>query len=304
MKIWVFAEKSAALAALCAGAHSLAEQVEAIVIGTPESGLSADKIWSIPEQENAMLEDYTETIIALCRREIPDLLLVSPTKRTRLMSGRIAAALGVSVIPDAITLEPDGTAERMVYGGAAIQREKATGAMAIVLAGPEILAAPEQMPAGKAEVETVPFVEPQNRIKRIGQDRKQAASVDLPSAKRVVGVGRGIAKAEDLNMVEALARTVEAEMGCTRPIAEEEKWMPRETYIGVSGLMIAPEVYIAIGASGQVQHLVGIDRAKTVIAINKDKNAPIFEHADYGIVGDLYKIVPALTEGLNAEKQK
>ena len=95
-------------------------------------------------------------------------------------------------------------------------------------------------------------------------------------------------------MVRQLAAAIGGEVGCSRPIAEGEKWMPKENYIGVSGLMLAPEVYIALGISGQVQHMVGCNRAKVMIAVNKDKNAPIFQQADYGIVADLYKVVPAL----------
>jgi electron transfer flavoprotein alpha subunit len=101
-------------------------------------------------------------------------------------------------------------------------------------------------------------------------------------------------------MIEELAAVMGAEVGCTRPIAEEEKWLPREVYIGVSGVILAPEVYLGIGLSGQVQHTVGINRAKLIFAINKDKNAPIFKQADYGIVADLYKIVPALTVALSS----
>ncbi|HBR09149.1 MAG TPA: electron transfer flavoprotein subunit alpha, partial [Clostridiales bacterium] len=121
------------------------------------------------------------------------------------------------------------------------------------------------------------------------------AKVNLPAAKRVIGVGRGFSNEEDLELARDLAKAIGAEIGCTRPIAEESKWMPRETYIGVSGVMLKPELYFAIGLSGQVQHTVGINQSGTIIAINKDKEAPIFRYADYGIVGDLRKILPQLS---------
>ena len=95
-----------------------------------------------------------------------------------------------------------------------------------------------------------------------------------------------------MQLARDLAAKIDAEVGCTRPLTEAVNWMPRETYIGVSGLMLSPEVYVGIGVSGQMQHMVGVNTAKTVIAINKDQHAPIFEQADYGLVGDLKAVLP------------
>lgn len=103
-------------------------------------------------------------------------------------------------------------------------------------------------------------------------------------------------KQEDLEMVYAFAAKLGAEVGCSRPIAQGENWMAISRYIGVSGVMLKPDIYVALGISGQVQHTVGVRDAKIIIAVNKDKNAPIFKQCDYGIVGDIYKVVPALTE--------
>lgn len=298
MKIWVFAEKYTALNELCLGARQLGDRVEGIVVGSPEGVISADKVWSIPTQEGAMLEDYTESLAALCTKENPDMLLIAPTKRGKCIAGRLAAMIGASVITDVMELANDGEAKRMVFGGAAVRREKAATATAIAMVGPGVLAVSAEAATSKAKVETVEFIEPKTKMKVIRKEQKPKVSVNLPSAKRVVGVGRGIAQAEDINMARQLADVIGGEVGCSRPIAEGEKWMPKETYIGVSGLMLAPEVYFALGISGQVQHMVGINRSKVVIAINKDKNAPIFKQADYGLVGDLYKILPSLINQL------
>jgi len=108
----------------------------------------------------------------------------------------------------------------------------------------------------------------------------------------------GIAKEEDRAMARALCEALGAELGCSRPIAESEKWMEHERYIGISSVMPKPEIYISIGISGQIQHMVGVKDAGKIIVINKDKNAPIFDYADYGIVGDLYKVIPALVNTL------
>ncbi|ACL18379.1 electron transfer flavoprotein alpha subunit apoprotein [Desulfitobacterium sp. LBE] len=296
MKVFVLAESRKARLELTAGARPYGEQVEVIVIGNDKDSAVADKIWSIPAQEGAMFEDYTETVAALLHQEQPQLLLVEPTKRCKLMAGRLAAMAGTSVMTDLIDLTEDGVGKHLVYGGAAIRKEKAATSLAIVMVGPGVLSGADE--GGKGEQEVFPFVQPSHRIQVVSRAKKEKSSVDLASAKRVIGVGRGIAKEEDLGMIRELAAVIHSEVGCSRPIAEAEKWLPKETYIGVSGLMLAPEVYVAVGISGQVQHTVGMNRSKVVIAINKDKNAAIFAQADYGIVGDLYKVVPALIEQL------
>ncbi|KUO60038.1 MAG: hypothetical protein APF84_13460 [Gracilibacter sp. BRH_c7a] len=298
MKVFVFTEKVKSLLELCQGARQIGERVEAIIIQSQDNqdNGAADKVWSIPMQDGVMLEDYTETLAALLEREKPDLLLIEPSKRCKLIAGRLAAIFETSVMTDLIELTKEGEGRHLVYGGAAIRKEKSNNSLSIATVGPGVLQGTGE--AGKGETEIFPFVEPSNKMKVINIVQKTKSSVDLPNAKRVVGVGRGIAKEEDLGMIRELAEVIDAEVGCSRPIAEAERWMPKETYIGVSGLMLSPEVYVAIGISGQVQHTVGMNRSKVVIAINKDKNAAIFGQADYGIVGDLYKVVPALVDQL------
>ncbi|MBB6446875.1 electron transfer flavoprotein subunit alpha/FixB family protein [Bacillus benzoevorans] len=297
MTILVFAEKTSTLIELCNGARQLGDRVEAIVIGEAQGGF-ADKVWHIPAQADAMFEDYTETIAALVEKVKPSFLLVEPTKRCKLVSGRLAAMLGASVITDASELTSAGEAKHMVYGGAAVRKEKAVTATAIVTVGSGVFADSEPVTL-ESEVETVAFVAPAFTIKVVSKEQKPKTSADLNKSKRVVGIGRGLAAQEDLDMIKDFAASIGAEVGCSRPIADGEGWMPKELYIGVTGLMLSPDIYVALGISGQIQHVVGINQSKVVIAVNKDKNAPIFKYADYGIVGDLYKVVPALTEHFN-----
>ncbi|NLF34817.1 MAG: electron transfer flavoprotein subunit alpha/FixB family protein, partial [Clostridiales bacterium] len=131
-----------------------------------------------------------------------------------------------------------------------------------------------------------------------GRTVKAVQRVNLAAAKKVVSVGRGLGAAEHLSCVNDFAAVIGAEIGCSRPVAEEEKWLPKERYIGISGCMVKPDLYIAAGISGQVQHMVGANQSGTIVAINKDKSAPIFKQCDYGIVGDLRTVLPALTERL------
>lgn len=298
MRIIVFAEREKAYTELCIGAGQLGNGVEAIWIGShdqlsEEIKCSADKVWLIPAQSGAMLEDYTETIADLLSKEKPDLMLIEPTKRGKLIAGRLAALLGTSVMTDIMELSGNGEAKHLVYGGAAVRRERTVAETAIATVGNGALDVTNPS-SRQGVVVSLNFVEPCHRMKRVTKEQKAKSNVDLLSAKRIVGVGRGIAKEEDLSLIRELAEAVGGEVGCSRPIAEGEKWMPKEAYIGVSGLMLAPEVYVALGISGQVQHMVGCNRSKVLIAINKDKNSPIFKQADYGIVADLYKVVPAL----------
>jgi electron transfer flavoprotein alpha subunit len=157
-------------------------------------------------------------------------------------------------------------------------------------------------PSRKGEITEVKFVEPKWRLTVRERKVKPPSSVNLAAAKKVVCPGRGITKQEDLAMIQDLAKVLSAEIGCTRPLAEGLDWLPRERYIGVSGAFIKPDLYLGIGVSGQVQHTVGITDSHVVVAINKDKSAPIFSQADYGIVGDLYAIVPALIAALKTRK--
>ncbi len=125
--------------------------------------------------------------------------------------------------------------------------------------------------------------------------RESARAVDLTAAEIIVSVGRGIKEKENIPVVEELAKALGAELAASRPICDAG-WLPMERQVGSSGQTVAPKVYMAVGISGAIQHLVGMKGAKTIVAINKDANAPIFEVADYGIVGDLFEVVPALTE--------
>ena len=131
--------------------------------------------------------------------------------------------------------------------------------------------------------------------------RESARAVDLTAAEIIVSVGRGIREKDNIPVVEELAQALGAELAASRPICDAG-WLPMERQVGSSGQTVAPKMYVAVGISGAIQHLVGMKGAKTIVAINKDANAPIFEVADYGIVGDLFEVVPALVEEIRKAK--
>jgi electron transfer flavoprotein alpha subunit len=127
---------------------------------------------------------------------------------------------------------------------------------------------------------------------------KEAKGVKLSDASVIVSFGRGVRKKEDMAMVEKFAEAVGGVIGCSRPIAEDLGWLPEEQYIGLSGQKVNPKLYFACGISGQIQHLTGIRNSKVIVSINNDPKAPIFEFSDYGIVGDMYEILPTLTDAV------
>jgi electron transfer flavoprotein alpha subunit len=139
------------------------------------------------------------------------------------------------------------------------------------------------------------------RTKPLEMFRESQRAVDLGAAEIVVSVGRGIGEADNIALVKKLAEILGAELGASRPICDAG-WLPMERQVGSSGQTVAPKLYVAVGISGAIQHLVGMKGSRTVVAINKDPNAPIFEIADYGIVGDLFQVVPELTEAIRKAK--
>jgi electron transfer flavoprotein alpha subunit len=141
----------------------------------------------------------------------------------------------------------------------------------------------------------------QIRTKTLEVFREAKQAVDLTQAERIVAVGRGIKKEENLGLARDLAEVMGAELAASRPICDNG-WLPMDRQVGSSGQAVAPKLYVALGISGATQHLVGMKTARTIVAINKDPDAPIFEVADYGIVGDLFEIVPALTEAVKAAR--
>ncbi|OUO89775.1 hypothetical protein B5F40_09620 [Gordonibacter sp. An230] len=308
--IWVVGEDPESYAPLCAVAKRLGEKVEAVWIGSPDEmplervrGACAVRV--VPMEEGALFEDCIGSVAASAAERRPDAVLLSTSKRMRLAAACIAAAMGTRVINDTIRVDIEGgalEAEHMAYGGSAFSVERANPGAAVVLLSEGLLlneppadALCEEPSVSEAKAGAMP-----SGFSLVERKPRSAESVNLAAAKRVVSAGRGIAERGDLCLIEQLAEALEAEVGCTRPLAEGSNWLARERYIGVSGAMIKPELFVAVGVSGQVQHMVGANRAKTIVAINKDKSAPVFKQADYGIVGDLYEVVPQLVAELKA----
>ncbi len=299
--VYVVADRPEVFAELIPGALGLGERVEAILAGHPANAsgvfsLGADKLLTIAPREREIFENYAPSIAKAISATPNALVLLAADKRGKAMAAKLGKALNAAVINDVNTFD-EGKSGHMVYGGLAQGTEKPATDIVVTTVAPGAF---EQGELGEGSGETVAldFIEPAHPITLREKRKLKASSVNIGKARRVVGVGRGFAKKEDLALARALADAIGAELACSRPIAEGEHWLERERYVGVSGVAIKPEVYFTLGISGQIQHMVGARDSRTIIVVNKDKNAPIFKFADYGIIGDLYKILPALKKAL------
>ena len=305
-KVFVVAETEKNLPELCQGAATMGAKVNAVVFCEREKaekayGYGVEKVYAIEKDEEAMIEDYAKIVADLLKTEEADLVLMTSSIRSSLLAGKIAAYADTCVsagVAEVYLEDGVGMSKKMVYGGAAFRTEKLAEKMSVVTLGAGAFAPMEADETRTGEVIVV-AEKPAVTIKRLSIEKKQEAPVNLATAKRIIDMGRGFSKEEDLEWGKKLASILGADVGCSRPVAESNGWMPHSRYIGVTGVVLKPELCFVIGVSGQVQHLVGINQSKTIIAINKDKNAPIFKHADFGLAGDMNKILPVLIEKLS-----
>ncbi|HEY5114382.1 MAG TPA: electron transfer flavoprotein subunit alpha/FixB family protein, partial [Nakamurella sp.] len=252
-----------------------------------------DRVSWFGEPGDRPVEAYA-TAVAEAVAAAPGVLLSADCAGDRVLLGAAAARLQAPALTgaSAVSVEGDGVlVTRSLFGGIAAQTVAVTGPVALVLDG-----GPVPTAVGSAPIEEVAATPLPMTI--VATTPAATEQIDLSAATRVVGIGRGLKAKADLDLISVLAGAAAAEVGCSRPLAEGLEWLGKDRYIGVSGENIAPELYFAIGISGQLQHMVGVREATTIVAINSDPNAPVFTDADYGLVGDLYQIVPALIEAL------
>ncbi|WP_291753223.1 electron transfer flavoprotein subunit alpha/FixB family protein [Cellulomonas sp. 73-92] len=296
---WVVLPNPAAAAGLARGARGLADEVNAVVVGADAALPGADLTVAVPAPPvGALAEGYAASIAELLQARGAQIVLLGADVSSRLLAGLVAARLGTSALTvQGVAVEGDGlVVSRTAYAGLATTTERPAGSPAVLVVAPGVLPAQEEAGAGRVEhVDMAPAPEP---LRVVEVRPKAGEPVNLAAATRVVGVGRGFADEADLRLARELAAALGAELACSRPLAEGLGWLPTERYVGVSGATIRPDLYLAVGVSGQVQHMVGVNQAKVIVAINKDKNAPVFGQADLGVVGDLYDVLPALTNAL------
>lgn len=298
---WIVVAGDPAVGALIETARALGGEVTAAVVG-PRAVAEAiaaggvDKVLWFDQPAQVPVEAYALAVAGVVEAA-PGTVLGAGRPGDRVLLGAVAARLQAEVLGGVSSVLADGddlVVTRTIFGGIAEQKVVVAGPVALVLdGGPVPAAAAGGGVAPVVEVEAVPLA-----MTVVQTNASAFEEVDLGAAARVVGIGRGLKAQGDLGLIEALAGVSKAEVGCSRPVAEGLNWLGKDRYIGVSGQHIAPELYFAIGISGQLQHMVGVREATTIVAINSDQNALVFQDADYCLVGDLYQIVPALTEAL------
>jgi electron transfer flavoprotein alpha subunit len=306
----------ASLEALTAG-QSLAKMVgvdcSGAVLGEGIAALGQDlgskKLATVYTIEHALLKHYTadgyvHALEQVIKKVAPAYVLFPHTYQVRDFAPALATRFQQVLISDVIALHEGPVFVRQLFQGKlnADYRHSGSGPCFVSLQAGSFKA--EALEPGAAPVEAIPVdLAPSNIRSTPGEPfRESAATVDLTAAPVIVSVGRGIREQENIPLVQALANALGAELAASRPICDAG-WVPMERQVGSSGQTVSPKLYLAVGISGAIQHLVGMKGSKTVIAINKDENAPIFEVADYGVAGDLFEIVPELTKAILAAKR-
>jgi len=296
-------------------AKDLNTTASAALLGDDVTALAADlqlkqldKVYAV---EHALLKDYTPDAYTIALRQLieqakPSLVVFPHSYQVRDFLPKLATSLGKVAVSDVI-------AHRVENGQVVLVRQLFQGKISadVRFAGdaPHFASLQagayraDQIVEGSAPVEKfTPRIEASDiRTKPLELFRESQRAVDLSAASIIVSVGRGIKEADNIPLVQKLADALGGELAASRPICDAG-WLPMERQVGSSGQTVAPKMYMAIGISGAIQHLVGMKGSRIVVAINKDANAPIFEVADYGIVGDLFQIVPELIEAVKKAK--
>ncbi len=245
---------------------------------------------------------YADALAQIANTSGATIVLIGSTRRGKELAGRLAQKLGAGAVTDAIGLSAtDGkiAVQRYALGGNTVATELFTSERQVIAVMPKTFEATKAPVAG--QIVRVDLKLPEPRVKVVETKPKAKATANIEEAERLVVVGKGFAKQEDLALAEALAQAMHAEIGCTRTLSADYHWLSEERMIGVSGKKCKPQTVVSIGVSGQIQHTVGILGSKLIVAINKDKAAPIFKIADYGIVGDLYQVTPKLAETIRGK---
>ena len=284
----------------------------AVVIGAPGTAApladhlkaaGAAKIYvaESADAENYLITPFVDVLAALVESASPAAVLLPATADGKEIAGGLAAAIGSGVLSDVVEVKSDGTGVHSIFGGAFTVEAKVTAEVPVITVRPGAVEA--QPAAGAGEQVSVEVPAPAANATRIVA-RQPAVAGDRPElteASIVVAGGRGVGSAEKFTVVEDLADSMGGAVGASRA-AVDSGYYPGQFQVGQTGKTVSPQLYIALGISGAIQHRAGMQTSKTIVAVNKDEDAPIFEISDYGVVGDLFSVAPQLTEAVKARR--
>jgi electron transfer flavoprotein alpha subunit len=306
--IWIIAEtREQALELLGAGrslAPDMGVALSAVVrkeAGPPEDYIArgADKVFLLPElPPEEPFGAHLPVIEQEAKAASPDVILFISSARGKELAARLAGRLNCGLCSSCTALSFDKDAgtvvmERLAYGGAAIQKLTSSARPIIVTVPPRSFEPAQHLDGRQGKTRELPSPPP-SAVRILEKKPKEKVAKDITEARVIVCAGRGFDRKEDLALARELANALGGELGATRPLTEEMHWLPEDLCIGLSGVQVKPELYVGLGVSGQIQHMTGVRNAKVVCAVNRDENAPIFALCDFGIVGDLYDVVPRL----------
>jgi electron transfer flavoprotein alpha subunit len=291
-------------------------EVHALLLGPPGIAAKAGQLGKygadvVIAVEHAALANYSpEVATATAADRIKSIgyraAVFSTSAQGRDLAPRVAARLGVSVVTDVLAFEVEGdvvVVRHPINIGKVIATLAISGSPAVIAMRPNVIAPAQNAKAGRVE-NAQPAIDPgSTRVKVIETRQGGGGKLDLADAPVVIAGGRGLKAKENFKLVEDLAAAFgNAAIGATRAVTDDG-WRPHSDQIGQTGRLVSPELYIAVGISGAVQHLAGMRTSKTIVAVNKDKDAPIFKVADYGIVGDVFEVIPALADAVREAKK-
>lgn len=243
-----------------------------------------------------------EVLAQLVSEKSPAAVLIGSTAEGKEVAGRLAVKLGSGVLTDAVAIDADLTATQSVFGGNVIVKSKVTTGTPVITVRPNSFAPEASAAAGARSDVSVSLSESATKATTTNRvEEQKGARPELTEAAIVVSGGRGVGGAEGFAVVEALADSLGAAVGASRA-ATDAGWYPHQYQVGQTGKTVSPQLYIANGISGAIQHRAGMQTSKTIVVVNKDPEAPIFELADFGVVGDLFNVVPQLTEEIGKRK--
>jgi electron transfer flavoprotein alpha subunit len=266
----------------------------------------AEKVYLIdnPAFEVFQTEACLSVLHDVAARYHPEILMIGSTRNGKPLAARLATRLDAGCVPDCISLVIDEggrlIGERITYGGNALAKMAFKSKPQVVTVPARAFEKPVPQER-KGEVVKLDVKVETSKVEVVERKPLETSSQKVEEAEVIVSCGRGLEKKDDIALLKEVADTVGGQVGCSRPLVEDRKWF--SDWIGLSGHKVKPKLYIASGVSGVIQHVAGIRDAKIIVAINKDPEAPIFEIADYGVVGDLYEVLPALKEALKKQLQ-
>ena len=302
---WIIITAAAQAELLLAAASPWDGRVTAVVVGGPAlarqvADLGVNEVLWWEQAPSLPADAYAPAVATLAERHRPGVLLSTAAPSARALLGAAAARLGASVVAGATLLRDEDEEiliERPALAGRVIETLACPVPLAVILGA---MSAPSPADSGSSSPAGIVPIPADGQLVGFELEASEpTATVGVLTAPRVVSVGRGLRSRDDVALIGTLAVALGAEMACSMPVADDLGWIAKDRYVGRSGQHIAPRLYLAIGISGAPQHMEGVRQARVVAAINADPDAPIFRSADYGIVGDLYDVVPALVEALN-----